>query len=115
MSLYNAGSSAGNIIGPLLFASKDAPSYHPGLGKMLAVFCTLVAVILLQLGNLMFLNKMQGRERVKNGKPEKLLDHSMSSKYVDMNADNETGAASLGNQAFNDLTDRKNDEFVYVY
>ena len=31
MSSYNAGSSAGNIIGPLLFNKKDAPAYHPGL------------------------------------------------------------------------------------
>lgn len=116
MSLYNLGASAGNIIGPLLFVAKDAPAYHPGLGKVMAVFCTLVAVILLQLANLMFLNKMQGRKRVKNGKQERLIDHSMMDQYEDINAENESGAGvRLGDQAFLDLTDRKNDEFVYVY
>ncbi|GAB7352002.1 hypothetical protein MBLNU459_g2521t1 [Dothideomycetes sp. NU459] len=116
MSLYNLGASAGNIIGPLLFVAKDAPAYRPGLRKVLAVFCTLVAVILLQLANLMFLNKLQGRKRVKNGKREHLVDHSMMDAYEDINAENEgDGAIRLGEQAFLDLTDRKNDEFVYVY
>lgn len=116
MSLYNLGASAGNIIGPLLFVAKDAPAYHPGLGKVMAVFCTLVAVIFLQLGNLIFLNKLQGRKRVKNGKQERLVDHSMRDQYEDINAENEGGGGvRLGEQAFLDLTDRKNDEFVYVY
>jgi hypothetical protein len=55
MSLYNAGSSAGNVIGPLLFNSKDAPNYHPGLRAVLAIFITLVAVVLIQAANWYFL------------------------------------------------------------
>lgn len=116
MGLYNAGASAGNIIGPLLFVAKDAPAYHPGLRKVLAVFVTLVAIILIQLANLIFLNKLQSRKRVANGKPAKIHDHSMQDTYVDINADNETATGQrLGENAFLDLTDRKNDEFVYVY
>lgn len=108
MSLYNAGSSAGNIIGPLLFNSKDAPTYFPGLRAVLGIFVTLAAVIIIQLANLMFLNKLQARKRVKNGKKAVIHDASMDTTYVQAEADD------IGEHAF-DLTDRKNDEFVYIY
>ncbi|RMD42086.1 hypothetical protein DV735_g3027, partial [Chaetothyriales sp. CBS 134920] len=100
MSLYNAGSSAGNIVGPLLFNKKDAPAYHPGLKKVLAIFCTLLAVVGMQVAVLVFLNQLQGRRRVANGKPKYIKDWT---------------TVTLGQNAFLDLTDRENDEFVYVY
>lgn len=116
MSLYNAGSSSGNIIGPLLFATKDAPNYHPGLRACLAIFVSLVAVVLIQLANLIFLNKLQQRKRTKNGKKAIIHDHSMEDKYASIEEDNEMeGGQKFGENAFLDLTDRKNDEFVYVY
>ena len=46
------------------------------------------------------------------GKPVEIHDHSMEEEYVDINAEN---TAMIGNLAFADLTDRENDEFVYVY
>ncbi|KAG4253884.1 hypothetical protein FPRO06_11177 [Fusarium proliferatum] len=113
MSLYNIGVSAGNIIGPLLFSSKDAPYYKPGLTKTMGITGALIGVILLQLVNLMFLNKMQERKRVKNGKPAKIRDLSMEHHYVANAQDNDEDG--LGQNAFMDLTDTKNDEFVYVY
>jgi hypothetical protein len=108
MSLYNAGSSAGNIIGPLLFNSADAPDYHPGLRAVLGIFIALAAVIIIQLVNLMFLNKLQSRKRVANGKAAVIHDVSMEDHYVDIDTE------GVGEHAF-DLTDRKNDEFVYLY
>ena len=133
MSLYNAGSSAGNIIGPLLFDSNDAPGYHPGLRSVLAIFVTLVFITLIQVGNLMFLNRLQAKKRVKNGKQALIKDRSMDEKYHAVDEDEEIldevggsalgteggdvshGRKKLGEQAFLDLTDRKNDEFVYIY
>jgi hypothetical protein len=116
MSLYNAGSSAGNIVGPLLFNEKDAPAYHPGLRAVMATFVTLVAIVMIQLANLMLLNKLQEKKRVANGKRAKIHDHSMEDKYRMLEEDNEMeGGLRLGDQAFLDLTDRKNDEFVYIY
>lgn len=130
MSLYNAASSAGNIIGPLLFKSSDEPTYHPGLRAVLGIFVALAACTIIQAANLMFLNKLQERKRVKNGKPRKIKDHSMEDKYHDADEqpdDAMVGTAEgdpeimpahharIGDQAFLDLTDRKNDEFVYVY
>lgn len=116
MSLYNAGSSAGNIIGPLLFASKDAPGYHPGLRKVLGIFVALVALVGIQVVDLKFLNKMQSRKRVKNGKPAQIKDLSMTKRYEQTEEDVENSQqAHLGQNSFLDLSDGKNDEFVYLY
>ncbi|SMQ51507.1 unnamed protein product [Zymoseptoria tritici ST99CH_1A5] len=119
MSVYNAASSAGNIIGPLLFNSNDAPEYKPGVRAVLGLFVALAAVIIIQVFNLMFLNKLQSRKRVKNGKPAQITDWSMKDEYhnADEKLDTETsaGQARLGDHAFEDLTDRQNDEFVYIY
>jgi hypothetical protein len=62
----------------------------------------------------MFLNKLQERKRVKNGKPAKIRDLSMEHRYV-ANAQGGEDEGQLGQNAFLDLTDSKNDEFVYVY
>lgn len=108
MSLYNAGSSAGNIIGPLLFSSNDAPGYKPGLRAVLGIVAAMVAAIGLQFVNLWVLNKLQRKKRVRNGKPADIRDYSMEQRYVAQ------GVGEGGNSLL-DLTDRKNDEFVYVY
>ncbi|CCF35333.1 MFS transporter [Colletotrichum higginsianum] len=113
MSLYNAGSSAGNIIGPLLFNSRDAPEYKPGLTKVMGITCALLAIIGLQVVNLVVSNKMQERKRVANGKPRKIQDLSMEHRYT--TAQNDGSGAHLGENAFLDMTDSQNDEFVYVY
>ncbi|KAK4545221.1 hypothetical protein LTR36_003400 [Oleoguttula mirabilis] len=128
MSVYNAASSAGNIIGPLLFNSADAPTYHPGLRAVLGIFVALAACTIIQAANLKFLNKLQERKRVKNGKPAKLVDHSMEDHYHDAdeqldlcmdaaegNTEAQPAHHRVGDQAFMDLTDRRNDEFVYIY
>lgn len=117
MSLFNVGVSAGNIIGPLLFNEKDAPNYLPGLEKTMAITGALIAIIGLQALNLFYLNKRQERTRVKNGKAAKIHDasmgHSFTSTTQDAAKDGQT--QELGNNAFADLTDSKNDEFIYVY
>jgi MFS family permease len=117
MACYQGASSAGNIIGPLLFSSKDAPAYRPGLQSVLAIFIALVCIVLIQLANLMFLNKLQQKKRVKNGKTAVIKDHSMEDRYVGYETDQDEGvqAERLGDKAFLDLTDRKNDEFTYIY
>lgn len=114
MSLYNAASSTGNIVGPLLFKSTDAPAYLPGLRSTLGVYCAMIGVVVLQVINLVVLNRTQGNRRVSNGKPRNIKDHSMESRYVDVHEGNE-GAGDIERRAFQDLTDRENDEFVYVY
>lgn len=112
MSLFNIGVSAGNMIGPLLFNSNDAPYYKPGLEKTMGITCALIAIICMQTVNLFFLNKMQERKRVRNGKPAKIHDSSMEHRYV---AASDNDGVQLGENAFLDMTDTQNDEFVYVY
>lgn len=108
MSVYNAAASAGNIVGPLLFSASDAPAYRPGLRAVLAIFVALAVAILLQWANLMFLNRLQRKKRVAHGKAADMRDVSMEDRYVGI------GGEGVGEHAF-DLTDRKNDEFVYIY
>lgn len=116
MSLYNAAVSAGNIVGPLLFNSKDAPTYHPGLQACLGIFCALVAIVLLQWGNLWFLNKMQSRRRVRNGKSANIVDYSMQTNFQGVQDQDTEGATRAGNDTTTEeITDRQNDEFVYIY
>ncbi|KAH7318068.1 major facilitator superfamily domain-containing protein [Stachybotrys elegans] len=113
LSLFNIGVSAGNIIGPLLFSTDDAPEYRPGLEKTMGITCALLASIGLQVINIYYLNKMQERKRVRNGKPAKIHDLSMEHRYE--NRVMEEDGEQLGQNAFMDLTDSKNDEFVYLY
>lgn len=118
MSLYNAASAAGNIVGPLLFNKKDAPAYLPGLRACLGIFVAMVAVVVIQWVDLIVLNKLQARRRVRNGKRAQMVDHSMQDRYQGAGEDNpadEAGEEQVGNNAFLDLTDRENDEFVYIY
>lgn len=119
MSLYNAASSAGNIVGPLLFNQKTAPEYHPGLRACLGIFSTLAAVVLVQWANLWMLNKQQARRRVLNGKSAKIIDHSMQSNFhgIEDNVEGVVGedVTHAGAHVADDLTDRQNDEFVYIY
>ncbi|GJN71246.1 MFS transporter [Purpureocillium lilacinum] len=127
MSVYNAASSAGNIIGPLLFNDRDAPEYKPGLRACLGIFVALVAVIFMQWANLMVLNRLQEKRRVQNGKQAKVVDRSMQDHYhsarevddMEIRPVEEEGVAvpepKLGENAFLDMTDRENDEFIYIY
>ncbi|KAF9016943.1 MFS general substrate transporter [Hymenopellis radicata] len=123
ISGYNGAAAAGNIIGPLLFTDDDSPLYHKGLKATLIIFIAMFACVILQVVNFMILNRLKERERVKNGKPAKIHDASMEKKYTqkaeekmdESKLESSTTGAHLGDNAFLDLTDRENDEFVYVY
>ncbi len=111
MVIYNIGVSVGNIVGPLLFTTADAPSYLPGLRAVLGMFIAMVAFIFAQWALLIMMNKSQEKKRVANGKPAKITDKSMTNTYSAQDEiEDSNGAAAL-----HDLTDRKNDEFVYIY
>lgn len=109
--VYNIGVSAGNIIGPLLFNAVDAPAYIPGLRAVLIMFCALIVAILAQWFLLVALNKRQEKKRVANGKPAKIIDRSMMNTYTVQDSEVEGN----GDAALHELTDMKNDEFVYIY
>ncbi|OAL69220.1 MFS transporter [Trichophyton violaceum] len=139
-SLYNAGSSTGNIIGPLLFVKEDSPRYRNGLRSVLISFIALAVVILAQVVNLVVLNKLHRRSRAAEGKKANIKDVSMNEQYAEFddennglefaesqgseNQDERTGEIDtariisrrrLGENAFQDLTDKQNNEFIYIY
>lgn len=112
MSLYNAAASVGNIIGPILFRDNYAPRYDFGLKVTLGAFIVVFWLVIILVANLVVLNRMQETQRIARGKPAKLHDHSMDVQYTEMGA---VDGYIVGNFAFADLTDRQNDEFIYVY
>ena len=113
MGLFNASSAAGNIIGPLLFKPEDAPRYAPGVLAVMAIFIALIFLIGLQVVLLFLYNKQRQRQRVAAGKPKFIHDTSMDGKYRTYGEDE--GTEGLGENGVNDITDVKNNEFVYVY
>lgn len=115
LTAYNAFSSVGNIVGPYLYKSQDAPDYYPGLRATLGIFVALIAIVGIQVVLLMFLNKRKADERERNGKPRDIKDLSMQKKFAtEEQAEGEEKQYGLGEQAFLDMTDGKNDEFQYV-
>jgi predicted MFS family arabinose efflux permease len=114
MAFYQAGTSAGALIGPLLFTAEQAPEYHPAIGGVLGVFVAMMVLLGVQIANLMWLNKKQEKRRIANGKSAVILDRSMT---TNVNLDAKTQEVEVfGDRAeILDLTDKENDEFVYVY
>ncbi|KAJ7192625.1 putative MFS transporter [Mycena pura] len=108
LGAYNAASSIGNIIGPLLFKASDAPLYRPGVRACIGLFSALTASIGLQVFIIMLLNRNKRRQRAKNGKPAVFHDRSMDKHF-------KVEPCPATSNELHDFTDHENDEFVYVY
>ncbi|KAL1876344.1 hypothetical protein VTK73DRAFT_9587 [Phialemonium thermophilum] len=116
-ALIFIGSSAGNIIGPQLFRPSEKPRYTRGLKANLALFVALAVLVALGMVVIRFLNQKQAAKRRSLGKAENIQDLSMM--------DNKTAEAAegvlnrlegnVGEKAFEDVTDMKNEDFIYVY
>jgi len=123
IALHTAGGACGDIMGPLMFHSSDAPLYHRGLLTCIGIFAAQAGSILLQTVNFVILNRMKQRQRVRNGKPAVIHDSSMDKRYrqraqSQIDRDNLEVSAfgvRLGDNSFRQLTDQENDQFVYVY
>ncbi|KAF2149564.1 MFS general substrate transporter [Myriangium duriaei CBS 260.36] len=102
----------GNIVGPQLYTTAEAPLYRRGLLSNLALFVVLIGLYALQVTYLFFMNKKQERRRVAEGKAAKIQDRSMQE--VQARSKDETDVPHA-EHAFDDLTDFENSEFVYVY
>jgi hypothetical protein len=75
------------------------------------MFVALAVVVGLQVVVLVWMNRRQEKRRVTAGKSAKVRDLSMESEYV---GTGQVDGGVTGEHAF-DLTDGKNDEFVYIY
>ncbi|KAF2702979.1 allantoate permease-like protein [Pleomassaria siparia CBS 279.74] len=111
------GASAGNILGPHLFTPAEAPLYSRGLRANLALFVTIIVLVVLAVLWITILNRKHVTMRTQIGKAAKVLDLSMETNQQMKDAD-ETANAELGgvgDKAFDDETDLKNEDFIYLY
>ncbi|OJJ52449.1 hypothetical protein ASPSYDRAFT_189436 [Aspergillus sydowii CBS 593.65] len=107
------GQCAGNVVGPNLYTTEEAPGYRRGLLSNLAMFCVLVVLCALNLAYIFFLNKQHEKRRVAMGKSAKIIDRSMQA--VGETELDKNDAQMVEDNAFKDLTDFENEDFVYVY
>lgn len=111
------GSSAGNIIGPHLYTTAEAPRYKRGLISNLILFIILIILVALTTLYLMLLNKRHAARRIALGKSAVIVDRSMMNareRAISDEADEGRGA-SEGEKAFDDITDLENEDFIFVY
>ncbi|RAL09537.1 putative MFS transporter [Aspergillus homomorphus CBS 101889] len=111
------GQCAGNVLGSNLYTTTDAPLYRRGLRSNLAMFCVLVLLCMLNTAYLAFLNKKHEKRRVFMGKSAKIVNHSMQA-VGSVEGDKIEGPVQIAvaeDNAFKDLTDWANEDFVYVY
>jgi hypothetical protein len=109
------GLTTGNVVGPLLYSSTDAPLYTQGLTANLIMFCALAILSGAIMAYLTFLNHKHANMRVAVGKSAQIVDMSMVGKK-ELSKMDKTGAVpeDLGEQAFEDQTDLKNEDFIYI-
>ncbi|CAE7089673.1 unnamed protein product [Rhizoctonia solani] len=115
---------AGNIVGPLLYKTTEAPYYHRGLISNLICWIILAALIPITALYLAFLNKQHAAARRRAGKKAEIIDTSLEDtkrarEVAKQNEESEGGEDGgqkrrLNDQAFNDLTDLQNEDFIYV-
>ncbi|KAK3937031.1 putative allantoate permease [Diplogelasinospora grovesii] len=117
------GQSVGNVVGPLLYTVAESPYYSRGLRSNLSLYIVIVILVCLTSVYLHFLNKRHSRRRVELGKSAVVYDASLDSaeeverRRAAAAANGETAADSeeTGDRAFENLTDLKNEEFVFVF
>jgi hypothetical protein len=98
----------------------SAPYYHTGIAVCLAGLGLLIIFIILQVLYLRYLNRRNIIRRQNNGKTGALIDMSLepSSKWAELRSrqvrqDEAEGKDPQYSQAFLDLTDLENEDFLY--
>ncbi|KAG2412225.1 hypothetical protein HFD88_009782 [Aspergillus terreus] len=116
------GMCAGNVIGPQLYSTDQAPLYRPGLISNLILFVLVGVFAIITNLYLVYLNKKHAKKRREMGKPAQIVDESMlakkvlGSKAMELeNVENAPDDGQLGDKGFADTTDLKNEDFIFVY
>ncbi|KAI2626087.1 MFS general substrate transporter [Hypomontagnella submonticulosa] len=116
------GMCTGNIIGPFLYNTRDAPLYRPGLIGNLVLFVTVGVLGLLIPMYLMYLNRWHAKKREELGKQANVVDESMvrrkdmqESKAVELEQNEQATRNIEEDNGLNDLPDLRNEDFIYVY
>ncbi|KAI0015531.1 allantoate permease [Xylariomycetidae sp. FL0641] len=115
------GMCTGNIIGPLLYTTKDAPLYRTGLIANLIMFVLVGVLGIVIPMYLMALNRWHAKKREALGKQANKVDESMMKKDQMQNSKaaelehHEHATALEDDKGLQDLPDLKNEDFIYVY
>ncbi|KAF7562918.1 hypothetical protein G7046_g1254 [Stylonectria norvegica] len=116
------GMCTGNVIGPLLYSTDDAPLYRSGLIADLVMFVLVGILSALIPFYLMFLNRAHEKRRASLGKSSHIIDESMlrkgqmeNSKAVELEGADRQQRTMEEDNGLQDMTDLKNEEFIYVY
>ncbi|KAK7183002.1 hypothetical protein DPSP01_006049 [Paraphaeosphaeria sporulosa] len=115
-SILFVGASAGNIIGPHLFKPSEKPYYRRGLRANLALFVAIIVFVVLAMVWITILNRKHAAERERLGKSAKVVDLSMeTSDHPEGEEAVNASQGGVGDKAFDDITDIKNEDFIYLY
>ncbi|GKT47810.1 putative transporter [Colletotrichum spaethianum] len=118
------GMCTGNIIGPLLYSVDDAPVYRPGLISNLVMFVLVAFMGALIPLYLKCLNVQHAKRREALGKSTQIVDESMmrnkdvqDSKTVELEEapQRQQHRAIEEDLGLQDMTDLKNEDFIFVY
>ncbi|KAH7379429.1 major facilitator superfamily domain-containing protein [Phaeosphaeria sp. MPI-PUGE-AT-0046c] len=110
------GASAGNILGPHLFKPAEKPYYSRGLRANLALFIGIIVLVLVAMFYVKLLNRKHAASREAMGKSANIVDLSMQTgQQVDAEGAEDVDATGVGDKAFDDITDIRNEDFIYVY
>lgn len=117
------GMCTGNIIGPLLYSVEQAPRYRKGLVSSLVLFIVTGVLALVVTAYLAILNKRHAQKRAALGKSATKVDESMLGvtelaehrEDVSKSSDESGPRVIAEDQGFSDVTDLKNEDFLYVY
>ncbi|KAL1598614.1 hypothetical protein SLS60_007754 [Paraconiothyrium brasiliense] len=115
-SILFVGASAGNIIGPHLFKPSEKPYYRRGLRANLGLFVAIIVFVVLAMLWITILNRKHAAERERLGKSAKVVDLSMETS-AQLGGEEAVSASQggVGDKAFDDITDIKNEDFIYLY
>ncbi|CRG85298.1 putative transporter C417,10 [Talaromyces islandicus] len=110
------GQSAGNVLGPNLYTTEEAPLYRRGLVSNLVLFIVLIILYTMQIIILRIQNHKHEKRRETLGKTGKVIDKSMLTvKAGDDDLDSKIATNTLEDRSLDDATDWQNEDFVYVY
>ncbi|SPN96644.1 probable permease of the major facilitator superfamily [Cephalotrichum gorgonifer] len=116
------GMCTGNVIGPQLYSPAQAPLYRAGLISNLMMFVLVALLGILIPLYLMYLNKVHAKRREELGKNAAIADESMMStktaevsKAIELEEQQPQGRSLEEDNGLHDMTDLKNEDFIFVY
>lgn len=100
-----------------MYTTAEKPRYLRGLISNLALFIVIIVLVVLTTLYLAFLNKRHANRRVALGKAADVVDQSMEDNkaWAKSDAGAGPGRRQSLDKAFDDETDLRNEDFIYVY